>query len=247
MLKASAIASLAVMRLEKVNSRNGSGSTKGRCGGTGPGSGASAGQPQYRLRHKQRASEDGDAIGALFAPSLAVLAIAMQRDRAADRPEGPIAFVAVLDIELLVEQAPPDTHRLAGQLGIDLVRHARDVIRAVDADQAPLRLAREGAEPIPGAHSPHAVGRQVRQPVLDARMRFGPVIAGRCSGDESREPAIGLRFGLGFVEMVERLVRFLDGAERPFDLAFRARGRPPPIRAGGMCGWTSTPRSPSRG
>jgi len=43
MPNASAIASLAVMRLEKVNSRNGSGSTKDRRGGAG--SGASAGHP----------------------------------------------------------------------------------------------------------------------------------------------------------------------------------------------------------
>src|SRR5512147_2693674 len=48
--RTAAIASLAVMRLEKVNSRNGSGSTKAWRGGAGTGSGAKAGQPSNTAR-----------------------------------------------------------------------------------------------------------------------------------------------------------------------------------------------------
>ena len=89
MPNASAIASLAVMRLEKVNSRNGSGSTKDRRGGAG--SGASAGHPsnaalgtcsaRARRRRDRRAIRAGpcDAAG---------LPVMMQRDRAADRMIG---------------------------------------------------------------------------------------------------------------------------------------------------------------
>jgi hypothetical protein len=44
------------------------------------------------------------------------------------------------------------------------------------------------------------------------------------------QPQIGFGLVLRRVEMVKRLVRFLDRAERPFDLALRARGHAPPIR-----------------
>jgi hypothetical protein len=172
-------------------------------------------------------------VGADLVARFAVLAVAMQRDRAARRPEWSHAFLAVLDPQLLVEQTPPDHDCLAGKLGSDLVRHARDGQTAVDADQAPLRLARESAESIPGAHLPDAGGGQVRQPVVNARMRLGPVIAPVIGGDKACEPAVRLRFGLGLMEMVERLVRVLHGTERPFHLALGARRRPPPIRAGG--------------
>ena len=188
---------------------------------------------QRRTRQRELAGECCHLVGADLVPRLAVLAVAVQRDRAAGWPERPHALLAVLDPELLVEQPPPDHDRLAGEFGIDLVGHARDGQAAVDADQAPLRLAREGAEPLPGAHLPDAIGRQVRQPVVDARMRLGSMVAAVVGGDEAREPAVRLRFGLGFMEMVERLVRVLHGAEWPLDLALGARRRPPPIRAGG--------------
>jgi hypothetical protein len=114
---------------------------------------------QSCARQRELAGESCDLIGANLVARLAVLAVAMQRDRAAGWPERTHALLAVLDPELLVEQAPPDYDRLAGEFGADLVCHARDGQMAVDAHQAPLRLAREGAEPLPGAHLPDAVGR----------------------------------------------------------------------------------------
>jgi len=128
----------------------------------------------------------------------------------------------VFDPQFLVEQAPPDHDRLAGEFGIDLIHHPRDRQAAIDTDQATLRLAREDAEPFPGTHLPHTVGRQMCQPVVDARMRLGAMVATVIGGDEARKPAVRLRFGLGFMEMVERLVRILHGAEWPFDLALGA-------------------------
>ena len=59
------------------------------------------------------------------------------------------------------------------------------------------------------------------------------MVAAVVGGDEARQPAVRLRFGLGFMEMVERLVRVLHGAEWPFDLALGARRRSPSVRAGG--------------
>ena len=59
------------------------------------------------------------------------------------------------------------------------------------------------------------------------------MIAAIVGGDEAREPAVRLRLSLGFMEMIERLVRVLHGPERPLDLAFRARRCPAPVRAGG--------------
>ena len=108
--------------------------------------------------------------------------------------------------------------------------------------RVPLGLAREDAEPFPSAHLPDTFGRQVRQPVVDARMRLGLMVAMVVGGDEACQPTVRLCFGLGFVEMVECLVRVLDRAEWPLDLAFGARRRPPPIGSGGHVRMTSTPR-----
>ena len=58
------------------------------------------------------------------------------------------------------------------------------------------------------------------------------MVAAVVGGDEAREPAVRLRFGLGLMKMIERFVRLLHGAERPLDLALRARRRSPPIRPG---------------
>ena len=116
----------------------------------------------------------------------------------------------MLDPKLLIEQPPPDNDRLAGPLGVDLVADARDRQAAVDADQAPLGLAGEDAEPLPGAHLADTICRQVRQPVVNTRMRLGSMVAAVVGGDEACQPAVRFRFGLGLVEVVERLMRFLD-------------------------------------
>ena len=77
----------------------------------------------------------------------------------------------------------------------------------------------------------HAVGRQVRQPVVHARVRLGPMVAAVAGGDEARQPAVRLRLGFGLVEMVERLVRLFHGAERPLDLALGPCRGPPSVRS----------------
>ena len=84
--------------------------------------------------------------------ALPVPAVAVQRDRAADRIEGSKALVAVLDEEFLIEQTPPDHDRFTGEFGIDLVGDAGHGQTAVEADQSTFGLAREGAEALPRAH-----------------------------------------------------------------------------------------------
>ena len=165
---------------------------------------------QSRTWQRELARERTNLVGADFPPRLAVLAVAVQRDRAANRQERPTTLFAVLDPKLLIKQPPPDHDCLAGEFGIDLVGDARDRQAAVDANVAPLRLTREGAEPLPGTHFPDTIGRQMRQPVVDARMRLGSMVAAVVGGDEARQPPVRFRFGLGLVEMVERLMRFLD-------------------------------------
>lgn len=64
-------------------------------------------------------------------------------------------------------------------------------------------------------------------------MRLGAMIAAIVGGDEAREPAVRLRLSLGFMEMIERLVRVLHGPERPLDLALGPRRCPASVRAGG--------------
>jgi hypothetical protein len=88
---------------------------------------------------------------------------------------GAVAAFAVLHIELIVEDTPPEHDRLTGEVGIDLVLRALDRHPGVRPDLAPLRLAREGAEAIPGAHRLDAAVGEVAQPIFHARMRLGTV------------------------------------------------------------------------
>ena len=225
-LISSAIARRAAIWLAKLSSWNGSGSSNGRIG-THSGSGADHDHAvlarQRRTWQRKLAGEFTNLIGAHLAPRFPMLAVAVQRDRTADWQERPAALFVVLDPKLLIEQPPPDHDSLAGEFGVDLIGDARDRQAAVDADQAPLGLAREDAEPFPSAHLADTIGRQVRQPVVDARMRFGSMVATVVGGDVACQPTVRLRFGLGFVEMVEGLVRVLDRAEWPLNLALGAR------------------------
>ena len=155
----------------------------------------------------------------------------MQRDRTVDRSEGAEPLIRVLDEQFVVEQPPPQRYRLAGQRRINLVADAVHLDTGIDADAPALRFAGEGAEPIPGAHCPQASFRQCGQPVLGARMRLRSVRLGVVADQIVAQPQIGFGLVLRHVEMIERLVRFLDRAERPLDLALRSRGYAPPIRA----------------
>jgi hypothetical protein len=98
---------------------------------------------QRRTRQHKLAGEFNNLICAHLAPRFPMLAVAVKRDRTADWQEWPAALFVVLDPKLLIEQPPPDHDRLAGKFGINLGGHARDRQAAVDADQAPLGLARE--------------------------------------------------------------------------------------------------------
>ena len=178
----------------------GRGRRNGRIGTTAAASGADHDHAvlarQRRTWQRKLAGEFTHLIGAHLAPRFPMLAVAVKRDGTADWQEWPAALFVVLDPKLLIEQPPPDHDSLAGKFGINLVGHARDRQAAVDADQAPLGLAREDAEPLPGAHLADAVGRQMRQPVVDARMRLGSVVAAVVAGDEAGQPTVRLRFGL---------------------------------------------------
>ncbi len=151
-----------------------------------------------------------------------MLAVPVQRDGSAHREEGAGSLVAELDPNLLIEESPPDHDRFAGELRVDLVGDAGDRHAAVQGDGSPLGLAGEGAEPSPGAHLAHALGGQVRQPVVHAAMRFGAMVAAVVGIDEARQPTIGLRLCVGLVEVVQGLVSVLHGAKGPLDLALGA-------------------------
>ena len=81
-------------------------------------------------------------VGVGFAPALAVLAVAVQRDRTADRQEGAGTLIPELDPELLVEEPPPHHDRFAGELRVDLVGDAGDRHAAVQGDSPSLGLRR---------------------------------------------------------------------------------------------------------
>jgi hypothetical protein len=180
-----------------------------------------------RARQYQLVGERSNLVGSDLTPRFPMLTIAVQRDGAAYWQKWPEALVTALDPQLLIEQAPPDHDSLTGKLGVNFVGNAGDGQTTVDADQAPFRLPREGAEPLPCAHLAEAIGRQVRQPVVDPRVGLGSMIAAIVGNDEPRQPEVRLRLGLGLMKMIERLVGFLDGPERPLDLALGARRRPP--------------------
>jgi hypothetical protein len=105
-----------------------------------------------------------------------------QRDRAAARRERAEALVAELDIEVLVEQAPPQQNGFASQLGRNLVDDAVDGDARIDADLAAFRFAREGAEPLSYAQSGE---RQRRAGVSTSLRRANAARAGRCSGRDN--------------------------------------------------------------
>ena len=108
--------------------------------------------PDKAARGSELTGESCDLVSADLVARLAVLAVAMQRDRAAGWPERTHALLAVLDPELLVEQTPPDHDRLAGEFGVDLVYHARDGQMTVDAHQARRSGSRAKAQKRSQAH-----------------------------------------------------------------------------------------------
>ena len=76
-------------------------------------------------RQHEKLRKIAHPFGASLAPPLAMLAVAVQRDRAADRVIGAEPLLTVFDPEFLVKESPPDHDRLASQLGIHPVSDAR--------------------------------------------------------------------------------------------------------------------------
>src|SRR5271154_1425939 len=105
--------------------------------GSSPPSSAALGRP---IRSARAATRAFVGLGFLELP------IFVKGDRPIDRAERTRASVAMLDVELLVEQSPPQHHLFSGKIGGDLIGDALDGHAGVDADLAPLRLSGERAE-----------------------------------------------------------------------------------------------------
>ncbi len=171
----------------------------------------------------------------------------MQRDRATGRAIGPIALLAELDEQLMIEQPPPQHDLLPGRIGIHFVVSPLNRDSPIATDLAPLGLTGKGTEPLPGAHLPDTVGGQPVKPVLQAAVRFVSVGFLVVAVDEVAEPGVRLGLRLRAMEMVQCLVGLLDGSEGPFDLAFGASSRPPSILPGRHVGRDCHARSVHHG
>ena len=171
-----------------------------------------------------------------------MLAVAVQRDRPAARPVGPETALAMLDKEVLVEQAPPEHDRLAGKLRVDLVDHALDRDPGVAADLAPFRLAGKAQNRSQAHIAPEPALGQAGEPILAARAAGRAMWLGVVVQQVAPQPEVGLRLGLGLVEMVEGLVRLFTVRKARSTLPFdRAVGRRPSLPVGRWV-MTRTPR-----
>src|SRR3546814_350029 len=101
-----------------------------------------AGQPQL-------VSEPDHLVEPLLGAALLILAIAVERHGAARRLVRAMPLAVMLHEQLRVEQPPEQRHRLAGELGLDLVGSALNRDGRVARNGAPLGLTSEGAEPLP--------------------------------------------------------------------------------------------------
>jgi hypothetical protein len=75
-------------------------------------------------RQNEKPCQVAHPISANLAPALAMLAIPVQQDGAADRVIRTEPLLLAFDPEFLVEETPPDHDRFASQLGIDFVGNA---------------------------------------------------------------------------------------------------------------------------
>ena len=88
-------------------------------------------------RQYEKLRQIAHPIGASRAPALAMFAITVQRDGAADRVIRAEPILPLFDPEFLVEESPPDHDGFASQLGIDFVDDAGHRQPTVNADGAP--------------------------------------------------------------------------------------------------------------
>ena len=61
-------------------------------------------------------------------------------------------LVTMLDIQLVVEDAPPEYYRFAGEIRVDFVIDPGHRHPGVTADLAPFGFTRKGAEALPTAY-----------------------------------------------------------------------------------------------
>src|SRR3546814_19601205 len=122
-----------------------------------------AGQPQL-------VSEPDHLVEPLLGAALLILAIAVERHGAARRLVRAMPLAVMLHEELLVEQPPEQRHRLAGELGLDLVGSALNRDGRVARHGAPLGLPSARAETLPFTPRTHATAVHTPHPALDPRL-----------------------------------------------------------------------------
>lgn len=186
---------------------------------------------QCRSRQTDSIGEVFDPVGAGLRAGFFKRTEVMQRDRTADRCIRAEALFALFNIQLLVEQPPPEDYFFTGQIGIDLVRCAAGRHAGIRSNLAAFGFPGKRAEPLPSAHGTHAGNGKILQPVFHPRMMLMAVLPGVVTHQEIQQPRVGLGFVLGFVEVIQGLVHLFDRAKRPFDLAFRPGGHAPTVRA----------------
>ena len=86
-------------------------------------------------------------------------------------------------------------------------------------------------EPLPTAYGSYSGGRQILEPVLHARVRFGAMLHRVVPDQEVHQPGIGFFFVSGFMKVVKGFVHLLYRSKRPLHLTFRTTRRAPTILA----------------
>ena len=152
--------------------------------------------------------------------SLLKCAVPIQRNWPANRRIRAETLVTVLDIQLVVEDTPPQHHRFPGQVRVDFVIDPVHRNPGITADLTPFGFARECTEPLPTAYGSYTGGRQILEPVLHPRMRLRTVLHSVVPDQEVHEPSIGFFLVLGLVKVVKGFVHLLHRSKRPFDLTF---------------------------
>jgi hypothetical protein len=144
----------------------------------------------------------------------------VERDGSADGMVGAVAPLAMLDIQFLIEEAPPEDDGFAREVRLDGVCHPLHDDPRVDADFPAFGLTGKRTEPLPVTHGAEPGRGQMLEPVLQARMRFGAMLHAVILQQKLHQPRVGLGFRLRFMKVVEGLVHFFDGAKGAFDSPF---------------------------
>src|SRR5258708_14025842 len=98
----------------------------------------------------------------------------------------------MFDIQLVVENAPPEYDRFAGEVRVDFVIDPGHRHPGLTADLASFGFARKGAEALPTACRSYTGCGQILKPVFHARMRTGSMLHRLVTGREARGPGTGV-------------------------------------------------------